>query len=620
MAMNSNELIRDPVCGMPVLPAKSLPAIHGGVGFYLCSELCRKEFLSAPDKYAFKVLEQVAKDGDRRIAYFSMEVAVQPGIPTYSGGLGVLAGDTLRSCADLRIPAVGVSLLYSRGYLDQRLDERGNQRELPVAWDPHSLLQPLPLTVSVSIEGRTVWVAAWRYNITGEGGHTVPVVFLDTNIEKNRPSDREITCYLYGGDEYYRIAQEIVLGIGGLRILRALGYNRLHRFHLNEGHASLLTLELLNEHDGSAPVEWDFERVREACVFTTHTPVPAGHDRFDYGLIKRVLGEFIPIEILRMLGGNDELNLTVLAMNLSRYVNGVAKRHREVSEAMFPGYPIDSVTNGVHSATWTCGSFRSLFDKYIPGWRSDPTMLRHAIAIPKNEIWEAHMAAKDLLVAEVSRRGHTWLSRDALTIGFARRATQYKRADLIFFDVRRLTEIARTVGPLQFVFAGKAHPKDEPGKELIRRVVQLAGQLKGEVPVVYLENYDMELGKLLTAGVDLWLNTPLPPLEASGTSGMKAAHNGVPSLSVMDGWWVEGHVENVTGWSIDDHASEPSAYEEINRQHAQNLYRKLSEIIAPMFFHDREKWLDVMRHSIALNASFFNTHRMVQQYAASAYL
>lgn len=614
--------IKDPVCGMPVRVEEALAISYRGHSFYFCSELCKQAFLAHPEQYSGETRVRTSDEIDtrRRIAYFSMEVAADPRMPTYSGGLGILAGDTLKSCADLKIPLVAVSLLYSKGYFDQKLDEWGNQQEFPVAWEPSRFVRLLPITVRVPIENRSVVVRAWQYDITGHTGYSVPLILLDTNVDENAPPDQELTAFLYGGDERYRLAQEIILGMGGVRMLRALGYNQLERFHMNEGHASLLVLELLRERRGQGAEEWDFHGVRSRCVFTTHTPVPAGHDQFSYDLVKGVLGETIPVEMVQMLGGKNRLNMTLLALNLSRYVNGVAKRHGEVSQEMFPGYSIDSITNGVHSFTWTCDSFKKLYDRHIAGWVNDPFSLRYTVSIPKREIWDAHVEAKGRLIDEVHRRTGMSLKPDMLTIGFARRATLYKRADLVFSDPGQLMEIASTVGPIQLVFAGKSHPKDDPGKDLIRRVFHFARQLKDQIPIAYLENYDMELGKLLTSGVDLWLNTPLRPLEASGTSGMKAAHNGVPSFSTLDGWWIEGHIEGVTGWSIGPGPQDLHRQDAANEQDARELYHKLRTVIAPMFYRDRDRWIDIMRQAIAFNASFFNTHRMVQQYAANAYV
>ena len=609
---------KDVVCGMTVLDADAPSATHEGRRLYFCSDYCRRLFAADPLKYLSDPAPgpPQADPGLRRIAYFSMEVAADAAMPTYSGGLGVLAGDTLRSCADLRIPVVAVSLLYRDGYFVQHLDDSGNQRESAAAWDPKQFARLLPGAVTVSVEGRPVRVRAWQYVVSGATGHRVPLLLLDTDFDENAAGDREFTATLYGGDQRYRLAQEMVLGIGGVRTLRLQGYSGLERFHMNEGHAALLAVELLNEPGAG----WDFDFIRARCVFTTHTPVPAGHDQFDYGLVRRVFTEPVPLEPIQMLAGNDRLNMTLLALNTSRYVNGVAKRHGEVSREMFAGYPIDSITNGVHSVTWTCESFRDLFDRHIRGWRNDPFSLRYAISIPHREIWHAHAAAKSRLVAEVNRRTGRGFSPEAFTIGLARRATPYKRADLIFRDPSQLANSAAAAGPIQIVFAGKAHPRDEGGKELIRRVVAAGRQLRERVKVVYLEDYDMALGRLLTSGVDLWLNTPLRPLEASGTSGMKAAHNGVPSFSVLDGWWIEGHIEGVTGWSIGPKSSGSNAAQQADAEDALDLYHKLHEVIAPMYYTNRDRWTTVMQHAIAVNASFFNTHRMVQQYAANAYV
>ncbi len=478
---------------------------------------------------------------------------------------------------------------------------------------PEKVLQPLAERVQVQIEGRAVTVRAWQYNILGKSGHNVPLVLLDTDLEGNSKYDRSLTDFLYGGDPDYRLAQEIVLGIAGMRMLRALGYNGVQKFHMNEGHASLLVLELLNWMGGPQPAEWDFEGARSRAIFTTHTPVSAGHDQFDYDSVHRILGSEVPFDVLSMLGGQPRLNMSLLALNLCHYVNGVAKRHEEVSREMFPGYPIQHITNGVHSFTWTSDSFKRLYDQYIRDWPNDPAMLRKALMIPDTKIWEAHMEAKTALLLFIKEKTGRSLKTDVLTLGFARRATAYKRADLIFKDLPRLLAISAQTGPLQLVFAGKAHPKDTGGKELIERISAVARVVQSQIPIIYLENYDMEIAKRLVSGVDVWLNTPQRPLEASGTSGMKAAHNGVPSFSTPDGWWIEGQIEGVTGWSI---GSDAQATDE---QDADDLYRKLKDVIVPLFYSYRQKWINIMRHSIALNASYFNTHRMVQQYVTNAY-
>jgi len=572
--------------------------------------------MEAKEGHVFQPLEMMKKD--RKIAYFSMEICVDARIPTYSGGLGILAGDMLRSSADLGVPLLGVTLLYKKGYLHQKIGKEGIQRELPEEWNPQDYMQLLPKKILIEIEGRKVWVQAWNFCIEGLDGHCVPVFFLDTDLPENSSYDRSLSDFLYGGDEKYRLAQEIVLGIGGVRMLRELGFNNISKYHMNEGHASLLTLELLNQCKLPEEIcsERTIEEVKKLCIFTTHTPVPAGMDQFSYELVGKVLGRPIPDSILKELGGEERLNMTALALNLSHYINGVAKRHGAVSQEMFPGYHIDSITNGVHSATWVCPHFQKLYDRYIPGWKNDSFSLRYALSIPDEEIWQTHQEAKKILIDSIFQETGVQLDPEVLTIGFARRATAYKRADLIFYDINRLVDISKKYGKIQLVFSGKAHPKDGSGKELIRKIVQVSQQLRGQIDIVYLENYNINLAKKMVSGVDLWLNTPKKPQEASGTSGMKAAHNGIPSLSILDGWWIEGCIEGFTGWSIGSACDIESS----DQEDAASLYDKLQNTIIPIYYQNRGKWINTMRHSIAMNASFFNTQRMVLQYVLHAYL
>ena len=553
------------------------------------------------------------------IAYFSMEIGIEVGMPTYSGGLGVLAGDTIRSAADLKIPLAAVTLLHRKGYFYQRLDATGWQSEEPAEWVVDDFLTERPHRVAVTLEGRTVQIRCWQYEVTGVSGFTVPVYFLDTDLPDNMDWDRTLTHFLYGGDQQYRLCQEVILGIGGVRMLRALGYGNIARFHMNEGHASLLTLELLDEEVRNAGrhaiTHDDIALVRQQCVFTTHTPVPAGHDQFPLELVDRVLGRREVFDMKEVFCCEGRLNMTYLALNLSHYVNGVAKKHGEVSQHMFAGYVIDSITNGVHAATWTAEPFQQLYDRHIPGWKRDNFSLRYALSIPKAEVWQAHMQAKKQLLQCVNRETNAGLDVDVFTLGFARRATTYKRADLLLTDGERLKRIAAQAGPLQVIYAGKAHPQDQGGKELIKRIFQAKEALGRDIKLVYLQNYDMALGKLMTAGVDVWLNTPQPPFEASGTSGMKAALNGVPSLSVLDGWWIEGRIEGITGWAIGEDSWEDGDRPKV----VSSLYDKLEQVVIPLFYGARERFLEVMLHAIALNGSFFNTHRMMQQYVLKAY-
>jgi glycogen phosphorylase len=553
------------------------------------------------------------------VAYFSMEICLEQAIPTYSGGLGVLAGDTLRSAADIGVPLVAVTLLHRKGYFEQHLDPSGQQSELPVHWSPETVLEPVDARSTVTIEGRDVSVRAWKYTVKGVRGHEVPVFLLDTQLPENSEWDQTLTDTLYGGDEHYRLCQEIVLGMGGAALLQAMGVDGDTIYHLNEGHSALLTLELLERQlDGRQHFELDdadLEAVRHRCIFTTHTPVPAGHDKFPLDMVRHVLGDE-RVALLEGSGGVHEgmLNMTHLALHLTRFVNGVAMRHRDVSRGMFPEYPVNSITNGVHAVTWTGPEFAALFDRRMPEWRRDNLYLRYAVGIPLQEIREAHAASKRVLLDEIARRTGQQLDPSVMTIGFARRATPYKRADLIFSDLDRLTQIARTVGKLQIVYGGKAHPHDGGGKDLIRRIYSARERLGDLVKVVYIENYEMAVAGQMVAGVDLWLNNPMKPLEASGTSGMKAALNGVPSFSVLDGWWVEGHVEGVTGWSIGG----PDAEGDPSRD-ALDLYIKLERVILPLFYGLPFAYAEVMRSAIALNGSFFNTQRMVRQYVHNAY-
>jgi starch phosphorylase len=550
------------------------------------------------------------------VAYYSMEIAIHPSMPTYSGGLGVLAGDTLRSAADLGIPLIAFSLIHRKGYFQQHLDAAGVQSEDVQPWNPADFCTEEPARVTVSIEDRIVTVRAWRYDLKGRFGHIVPIFLLDTDIEGNSGWDRGLTDHLYGGDTNYRLQQEIVLGMGGVRMAHALGYN-INVYHMNEGHAALLTLALLERQLGGGPLgavtDADIEEVRRKCVFTTHTPVPAGHDRFSTEQSNRILGGDRTAR-LEKHGCFREgmLNMTLLALRFSRYANGVAMQHGKVSREMFPEFPIEAITNGVHAPTWVSEPIQQMFDQYIPAWRRDSLYLRNLIDLPVEKMQAAHARSKAALLSQVASRTGLVLNPKVLTLGFARRAATYKRANLLFSDPERLIDIATKAGGLQILYAGKAHPQDEPGKRLIQGVVEEAAKLSSDVlRIVYLENYDWGLGAALTAGVDVWVNTPKRPYEASGTSGMKAALNGVPSLSILDGWWIEGCIEGFTGWAIEDGADDT--------EEANSLYLKLENAVVPLYRDTPEKWAHLMRNTIAMNGSFFNTNRMVRQYICNSY-
>ena len=550
------------------------------------------------------------------VAYFSMEIAIDRRIPTYSGGLGMLAGDTLRSAADLGIPLVAFSLAHRKGYFQQHLNQAGDQTEEVQPWNPAELCTEEAARIRVSVEGRDVTVRAWRYDMVGRYGHIVPIYLLDTDLDGNSGWDRGLTDHLYGGDTNYRLQQEIVLGLGGVRIANAMGL-KVNVYHMNEGHAALLTLALLESEMGggplNSPTEADIQQVRNKCVFTTHTPVPAGHDRFSTEQAIRILGGDRTSRLERLGVFEDGLlNMTMLALRFSRYANGVAMQHGKVSREMFPQYQIDAITNGVHAPTWISEPVQQMLDTHIPSWRRDNLCLRNAIDLPEQEILNAHHSAKEALLTEVASRTGLVLNPNVLTLGFARRAATYKRASLMFTDPERLLKIATQAGGLQILYAGKAHPADEPGKALIHSVIETAGKLSNDMlRIVYLENYAWDLGALLTAGVDVWVNTPRRPYEASGTSGMKAALNGVPSLSILDGWWIEGCIESVTGWAIEDGADDA--------EEALNLYAKLEKSVVPMYRAEPAVWAKLMRNTLAFNGSYFNTNRMVKQYTRNAY-
>ena len=553
-----------------------------------------------------------------RIAYFSMEIATRPEMHTYSGGLGVLAGDTARSCADLGIPAVFVTLISRQGYLRQEISAAGEQVEHPDPWSPERYATPLRAKVAVILEGREVWVRPWLHLLSSPIGQTVPVLLLDTDLDENSEPDRRLTDHLYGRDQMYRLKQEAILGIAGLRCLQALGFT-IRAYHLNEGHAAFLALDLLRRYPrpedqvGPGELKYEIGRVREMCIFTTHTPVEAGHDRFPYELVETVLRGYIETDQLRLIAGRESLNMTRLALHLSGFVNGVADRHAKTATMMFPGYRIRAITNGVHLPTWTHPAFAELFNRNFPAWAYEPEALVRADQLPDDDVWQAHSRAKADLIHFVARYGIR-LDADLPIIGFARRMTAYKRPDLLFSDLQRLKAIAARQ-PFQLVLAGKSHPSDGAGKGLIRFIHQRIAELAPEVTAVFLPNYDMAVARIAVAGVDVWLNTPEPPLEASGTSGMKAAVNGVLNLSVLDGWWLEACVEGTNGWAIGVDGG-------VGAAHAgpADLYEKLERQVLPLYANDRARWIFMMKQSIGKIACYFNTHRMMRRYAAEAYL
>ncbi len=553
-----------------------------------------------------------------RIAYFSMEIALRSELHTYSGGLGVLAGDIVRSCADLEIPVVFVTLVSRAGYFRQEIGPDGEQVERDDPWDPAAWATPLPAMIAVEIERRPVWVKAWLYIHSAPHGRDVPVLLLDTDFAENDPRDRDITDHLYGDGEIYRLKQEIVLGIGGVRMLQALGF-AIHTYHLNEGHAALLALELLRRfRHPVGPVAgesaYDVSRVREMCIFTTHTPVAAATDRFSYETVGAVMEEMVELGELKALAGTDRMNMTSLALALAGYVNGVARRHAETAAHMYPGYHIRAITNGVHAPSWTHPSFAKLYNALLPNWSHEPELLVRADQLDDAAVWQAHTEAKRELIALVQEMRGVALDPDKPILAFARRMTSYKRPDLLFTDLDRLAALARK-RPFQLVMSGKAHPRDQEGKRLIGEIERRMGTLGRVLPAAFLPGYDLDIARVLVAGADIWLNTPQPPMEASGTSGMKAALNGVLNVSVLDGWWVEAWIEGVTGWSIG--ADGVGATSEAD---AASLYDKLETVVLPLYATDRARWTWMMKQGISKIASYFNSQRMMRRYASEAYI
>lgn len=547
-----------------------------------------------------------------KVAYFSMEIGIRSEMPTYAGGLGMLAGDIMRSCADMGLSAACITVCWQHGYMKQKIYPDGSQNYADRHWNPAEYMERVAETVTVTVEGREITVGAWVYELEGME-RAIPVYFLDTNLEENEPRDRDITKYLYGGDSAMRLKQEVVLGIGGVRMLRALGYDDIGTYHMNEGHAAFLTLELLRERG------YEDNAVRPSCAFTTHTPVKAGHDVFSYDLAHQIVGDMLPWHIQKLAGG-DSLSMTLLAIHLSRYTHGVAKIHGEVSQAMFPGEKIDYITNGVHHLTWSSPETKKLLDTYAPGWRKDPGILSDLKCddIPDEEVWSAHQSAKQRLMDEVNKHTAFDFDSETLTIASARRVVPYKRPELIYNNLERLTEVAH--GKVQIIHAGNAHPSDPFSQGVIQRMVQRSSALKDYVKIIYLENYNPDVARLLVSGADVWLNTPMRLHEASGTSGMKACLNGVLNLSTLDGWWIEGYgMDPESGWRIGPLAR--AADKEIHRAiDAEDIYTQLQyEVIPEYYYDDRARWIRRMKRAIRL-VGFFNTHRCVEEYLEKAWM
>jgi starch phosphorylase len=554
-------------------------------------------------------------------AYFSMEFMLESDIPTYAGGLGVLAGDLLRSCADMEVPVVGVSLVYNDNTYRQIIRD-GKQTYESLVWHKNDQLTKLPQRIEVTINSQKVIVGVWRYDIVGINGFVVPIYLLDTDFLDNNEYARSITKSLYDGDD--RLAQEVLLGIGGVKMLRALGYKDVKTFHMNEGHASFVPLGLLSEN------EFNDEMVREKCVFTTHTPIPEGHDKFSYDYAYKIAGDNLPWHI-KKLASEKELHMTILGMSLSRYSFGVSQKHGKVSQNMFPQFKINAITNGVHHRTWIGTELANLYDKYLPDWITNPFIFKEAVEkIPDDALWSAHQEEKKKLLDYVNHHLTSVSSSeegqhpdpsqlfdvDTLTISLARRLVPYKRPLLLYSDLERLLSIGN--GKLQIIQCGKAAPYDSSAQNFVNEIIEISKKLKGQIRVVYLENYSPLLARPLVRGSDVWLNTPRRPLEASGTSGMKAAMNGGLNFSVLDGWWIEGYqMDSEAGFSIGpmDESLNP---ENNDQEDVDDMYNKLQNEIIPLYYDNKKDWINRMKHAITLGA-YFNTHRCIEEYKKKAW-
>ncbi|MFX1297925.1 MAG: alpha-glucan family phosphorylase, partial [Promethearchaeota archaeon] len=533
--------------------------------------------------------EQNPELKNQEIAYFSMEIALESDVPIYSGGLGILAGDTLRSAADLELPLVAVTLTYNAGYFYQMLSPDGSQVERDIEWVFSNDFQKINQQVDLELQDKKISVEAWQYNIIGRNGHVIPIILLDTDLPKNESWQRRLTHVLYDANPFQRLVQEMILGICGIKMLQKLGYNNLNIFHINEGHAAFLIFELLKKYQ-------TIDKVRKHCVFTTHTPVKAGLQEFDYNLVTDAFRNRLPGEI-RELAGENNLNMTILALNSSRYTNAVSKKHAETSREMFPNYEIDSITNGIHLRFWLSKYMEQLFNEnFGRAWHYNFRILNRAHELDEHEIWRYHLKAKNDLIDYES--SHSWilLDKKLLTIGFARRMAEYKRPLLLFTNLERLAKIAQN--NVQFIFAGKAHPADSSAKSYIKKINDFSDYLWNsyQIGVVFLENYEINLTKLLVSGVDVWLNTPRRYMEASGTSGMKAAINGVLNFSVLDGWWIEGYQmsNKMGGWKIGPEPHTIDIREMNDSSDATDLYNTLEQKIIPLFKKNRNKWQERM--------------------------
>ncbi len=532
------------------------------------------------------------------IFYFSAEIGLSSSIPTYSGGLGVLAGDHVKAAADTQIPVIGMTLLYRHGQGIQRIDKEGDQRERWNSFNPNGILTNEDCDFELKVGDETAIVQIWSKTVSGVTGNTTKVYFLDVGHERNESTIQELGNRLYGGGTDVRIRQEYILVIGGVLAIKKLGLWPIRGIHLNEGHTAFAALGLMDE-------GLSFDEVKSKLHFTTHTPVPAGHDVFEFNNAEKIIGKQHAL-FCEKFASNGKLSMSHLAINVSQTCNAVSKLNAKVASEMFPDKKISPITNGVHHLTWTSAPLAKLFDKEIPEWRKDPSKLKTIYEVSDEKLFEAHLIAKKSLLRYANSMSGRGLSSNLLTICFARRMVEYKRPNLILKNIKRLTEICSN--KVQFVFAGYAHPNNTEGKKIIKELNQ-ATELFGEnINFVYLENYSMWLGSKLVSGADIWLNNPIRPLEACGTSGMKAAMNGGLNLSISDGWWDEEARDGENGWIIGDKNSESS-----DEQDAEFIYDKLENVIIPLWENDRTGWINMMKNSIA-TSSVMTAERMVREY------
>ncbi len=532
------------------------------------------------------------------IAYLSAEIGLYSELHTYSGGLGVLAGDHLKSAADEGIDIAAVTLLYREGYGRQHLDSQGNQTETYPDLDPSRHLRDTGLELEIPLDGHVLSSKIWKTVIKGIGGHEVPVYFLDTRHTSNEDRHLKLSDRLYAGGDDMRVRQEYLLGVGGIRALKILGHWPLKGLHLNEGHCSFAGLEMLRQ-------GWTREQCSKRTLFTTHTPVAAGHDKFDWDLVNNVTGDLIGGPEREIATHEGLCSMSHLGIGMAGRVNAVSHLNAEVASKMFPEVTIEPITNGVHHTSWISPTMARLYDEELDGWRSDGSLLEKAQILSDTGLERARAESRAVLRELVRSMTGIELDGNRLTVGFARRFATYKRASLVFRDIQRLNQMGS--GKLQFVFSGKAHPRDEGGKRLIKEVFAASKELE-DIPVAFLEDYSMATGLAMTSGVDVWLNTPVRPMEASGTSGMKAVMNGVPNLSILDGWWPEACEHGENGWGIGKKEEDRD-----DDRDAKSLYSIMEAEVIPTWSSSRSNWTRMMKNAISVGPRFTG-QRMIRDY------